>query len=102
MRIRHLNFNSAKQFISPDFISFIKPHGGTLHRVFQMQTGELSEEKINEQWQVLNTLCKNNHNGIWYFDLSDMDTWEDIGSIFLELDLIPFKIELDSVPSFYN
>jgi len=99
--IRKLNFNKAKLFNSPDMLVFIKPLGSMLTRVFWLPKG-YPPEKEKELEEVMNTLCRIKHLGVWYFDLRDPDTRNDVKDIIVTMDIVAAYVCLDSAAELSN
>lgn len=96
-----LNFSKAKMFDIPELMVFIKPFLSRLHRVFRVPSG-YPPEKEKEISQVLTSLCKIYHKGVWYFDLRDVLVAEDVINIFVLMDVECILARLDAEPTYSN
>lgn len=92
-----LNFNAASHFDIEDLIVFIKPLGSLLYRVCKLPTG-YPPDKEREIEQVLNTLCKRYHKGLWYFRIPDAETMQEFDQIFALMDVAHIYVRLDADP----
>lgn len=99
--IRKLNFNKAPLFDLPELLVFIKPLGSALARVCRLPEGYLpSKEKELEE--VLNTLCKRRHLGVWYFDMREAGTRQEIEDILGLMGIVSIYVQLDVSPTLSN
>lgn len=99
--IRKLNFNKAPLFDLPELLVFIKPLGSALTRVFRLPEGYLPN-KEKELEQVLNTLCKRKHSGVWYFDMREPGTQQEIEEILELMGIVSINVKLDVSPTLSN
>lgn len=99
--IRQLNFNKAPLFDIPEVLVFIKPLGSMLTRVGRLPEGYLpSKEKELEE--ALNTLCKRRHLGVWYFDMRESATQQEIEDILGLMGIVSIYVQLDVAPTLSN
>lgn len=94
MRVRKLNFNKAPLFDIPDVLVFIKPLGSMLTRVYRLPQG-YGGARQKELREVLNTLCRANRGGIWFFDMRDQETRAEIEDTITMMDVMCIYVALD-------
>ena len=99
--IRKLNFTKAPLFDIPEVLVFIWPLGSKLSRVYKLPEGYLPS-KEQELDQVLNTLCRAKHDGVWYFDLRDKETEKEIDDILGLMGIVNIHVKLDASPQLSN
>lgn len=92
--IKKLNFDNFKNYDISGFLIFFKPKGGKLHRLYKIPE-QRENYKLIEIEQVLNTICTRNFKGVWYFNIVDIETEEEIHNIFLLMDLHPLFVTLE-------
>lgn len=83
MRIRKINFDTTPwEAPSKVFLCLIKFFGARSYRI----CGIPDYLDTHELRQVLNTVCKAYHKGIWYLDEGSVD---DVAMILLHMDIQP-------------
>lgn len=77
MKIKQLNFSTFDNYkeLSKHNVIFIKPFGCKLLRLYNIPD-ELKDD--NEFIEVLNTLCKRLHKGVYYFRTATIEDVMDI------------------------
>lgn len=96
MKTRRLNLSVLRDYMLAGELCFIKPLGSKLHRLTYIPERYMKDDrKYTELVQVLNTICKRFHKGVYYFLLEDMEAIVDVGTIFSKMDILPVFIEPD-------
>ncbi len=100
MKTRKLNFDKAAMFLKDaQFLTFVKPLGSRLHRVFEVPDcySDLKEQVEGE----LDRWCTRKRAGVWFFDLRG-EREPYITEAFREIGAEPIHVTLDNVPDYSN
>ena len=99
--IRKLDFTplekDLKEIIN-QCLCFVKPINGKLYRCFKIH----DDFKTKELIQVMNTLCRTKHKGVYYFLIEGDADNDDFMDIFINMDLYPVIIDLNKTPENLN